>query len=67
MDCYTCGNDAAYLFVYKSTIAQTCRELRCELCAAALRDGEQKIIEDKWIGEGDEPTDVTSKADLRRN
>lgn len=47
--CYTCGHSGKYLFIYQSTMAQTCREIRCSVCASELRKSDHKIIEEERL------------------
>lgn len=61
MDCYICGNEAKFLFKYKSSLAQTCRELRCGPCAIALRKSNNTILKDEYLGDGTRP--LVHKAD----
>lgn len=55
MDCYICGNEAEFLFEYKSSLSRTCREVRCGPCAIALRKSKQNILKDEYLGDGTRP------------
>jgi hypothetical protein len=55
MDCYICSEEGVFSFTYESTLGKKCREVRCVACAKALRNSENIIIEDKYIGEGERP------------